>query len=530
VGNWSVRWKISSLVLVSILLAGVLGVTALVGVSMLVGSAGKQDTFRQVSLLLQKLNTNAANVDSFVNANLAFPTQTKVFITGSAPFMTAGDQVMAELQKKSLGKADTATVDKLDATWNSFTGAAKSMQQQLLKPVSAAGLFKIGGGLYAAYANFAGGLTKASAAIDAEAKAAAKNRTALIKKVRWLIGGVLAVGVLILAGFGYWLGRRIIRPLTAAVAALRRVAQRDYTVDVPVRGRDEIAQMSEALNNAVGDIRTAIRTIADSASSLTEASERLTVISLDVDSSSEQTSGQAGSVSDSSILVTERVREAAQGAEQMTAAIREISGNTTTVAQIAMGAVTTAQQTTDAMSKLSTSTDEIGNVIKLITSIAEQTNLLALNATIEAARAGESGKGFAVVASEVKDLAQSTARATEDIGKRILAIQDDTSNAIGAIGRITNVINEINEYQASIAGAVEEQTATTNELSRLFDDAAHGAQAINQSIERVAATAAQTAGGATSTREAAADLTALAASLNTVVRRFRIDATPAGRS
>jgi methyl-accepting chemotaxis protein len=209
----------------------------------------------------------------------------------------------------------------------------------------------------------------------------------------------------------------------------------------------------------------------------------------------------------------------------MTAAIREISTNATTVAQIAEGAVETARQTTDAMSTLSTSTDEIGNVIKLITQIAEQTNLLALNATIEAARAGEAGKGFAVVASEVKDLAQSTARATEDISTRIEAIQGDTANAIHAIGRITEVITEINSYQASIAGAVEEQTATTNELSRLFDDAAAaGTETINSSIGQVANSAAQTTSGAVSTRQAVTELATLAADLNDVVSRFRITA------
>ncbi|GAA2625546.1 methyl-accepting chemotaxis protein [Paractinoplanes durhamensis] len=529
VGNWSVRWKISSLILVGILLAAALGVTALVSIGKLTASAAEQDNFRQVSLLLEKLDTNAANVDSFVNANLAFPSQTQVFIDGSAGFITAGDKVLAELQKKSLSKGDAATVDTLDESWNSFTDSAESMQQQLLKTVPAATVYKIGSDLYTAYAAFSASLTKASNTIDAEAAAAAKYRTGLIKRVKWICAGVLAAGVLALAVFGYAVGRNIIRPLNVAVDALNRVARRDYTVDVPVHGRDEIAQMSGALNNAVGDIRSAIHTIADGARSLTSASERLTVISQDVDSSSEQTSGQAGTVSDSSILVSERVREAAQGAEQMTAAIREISGNTTTVAQIAQTAVTTAQETTDAMSKLSTSTDEIGNVIKLITAIAEQTNLLALNATIEAARAGELGKGFAVVASEVKDLAQNTTRATEDIGNRILAIQGDTTNAIAAIGRIADVINEINQYQSSIAGAVEEQTATTNELSRLFDDAAHGADAINESIGRVAATAAQTAGGANSTRQAAAELTGLAASLNDVVSRFKIDAVGARR-
>jgi methyl-accepting chemotaxis protein len=525
VRNWSVRWKISSLVLLSVLLAGALGATALLSMNELARTATTQDGYRQINVLLEKLNANAANVDSFVNANLAFPTQTQTFIDGAAGYMTAGDGIVAELRKKSLNEADAATVGALAGSWSSFTGSARSMQQKLLDPVPAATIYKIGGDLYNTYVAFSKDLAKAAKTVDGKAATAANHRASLTKRVKVIFGGTVAGGVLLIAIFGFAVGRSIIRPLTGAVEALRRVARRDYTVDVEVRSRDEIGQMSEALNNAVSDIRSAIRTIADGARSLSSASERLTAISSDVGSSSEQTSGQADTVSDSSILVTERVREAAQGAEQMTAAIREISGNTTTVAQIAQSAVSTAQETTTAMSKLSASTDEIGNVIKLITSIAEQTNLLALNATIEAARAGESGKGFAVVASEVKDLAQSTARATEDIGHRIQTIQADTGGAIEAIGKIAGVIDDINQYQSTIAGAVEEQTATTNELSRLFDDAAHAADAINQSIGRVAATAAQTAGGATSTREAALELRRLAADLNDVVARFRIDAT-----
>jgi methyl-accepting chemotaxis protein len=525
VRNWSVRWKISSLVLLCVLLAGALGGTALLSMNKLAESATTQDGYRQTIVLLERLNTNAANVDSFVNANLAFPTQSKTFIDGAARYMTAGDGVVAELRRKALDRADAATIDALAGSWSSFTSSARSMQEKLLRPVPAAVIYKIGNDLYNTYTNFSKDLAKASTIVDAKAAAAGTYRAELTKRVEWIFGGTLAAGVLLIAVFGFVVGRSIIRPLTGAVEALRRVARRDYTVDVEVQGRDEIGQMSEALNNAVSDIRSAIRTIADGAGSLGSASERLTAISSDVGSSAEQTSGQAATVGGSSILVTARVREAAQGAEQMTVAIREISGNAATVAQIAQSAVSTAQETTAAMSKLSTSTDEIGNVIKLITSIAEQTNLLALNATIEAARAGESGKGFAVVASEVKDLAQSTARATEDIGHRIQAIQSDTGTAIEAIGRIAGVIDDINQYQATIAGAVEEQTATTNELSRVFDDAAHAAAAINQSIERMAATADQTAGGATSTRAAAVELGQLATDLNDVVARFRIDAT-----
>jgi methyl-accepting chemotaxis protein len=521
VRNWSVRWKISSLVLLSVLLAGALGGTALLSMNKLTSSATTQDDYRQVNVLLEKLNTNAANVDSFINANLAFPSQTQTFIDGAAPYMTAGDGIVAELRAKPLDQAHASTVDALAGSWSSFTNSAKSIQQQLLRPVPAATIFKIGGDLYNAYASFSKGLTAAAKAVDAKVAAAAKYREGLAKRVKWIFGGTLAGGVLLIAIFGFAVGRNIIRPLTGAVEALRRVAQRDYTVDVQVRSRDEIGQMSEALNNAVSDIRSAIHTIADGARSLGSASERLTAISSDVGSSSEQTSGQAGTVSDSSILVTERVREAAQGAEQMTAAIREISGNATTVAQIAQSAVVTAQATTAAMSKLSTSTDEIGNVIKLITSIAEQTNLLALNATIEAARAGESGKGFAVVAGEVKDLAQQTAAATDDIARRIAAIQHTSSQATAAIGRIGDVINEINDHQGAIAAAVEEQTATTGEMGRSVAEAADASARIAATITTVASGARQAEADVVRSQDEISTVSRLSGDLRELVRGFR---------
>ncbi|MEV6342881.1 methyl-accepting chemotaxis protein [Actinoplanes sp. NPDC051851] len=524
VGNWSVRWKISSLIVVSIALAVCLGCTAWISISNLAQKSDEQDVYRQASLYLARLDTKASLIDSMINANLAFPSQTSTFAESVATYTTEGDDLVTSLKKLDLSSSDSSAVSELATSWSTFTASATETQSSLTTKTTSTQLYKAGETLFNTYSTFATSLGTVVTSIDKKATSAATAQNQLVSKVRWIVGSALVLGVLLLAVFGWFIARSILAPLQRAVDALRRVAQRDYTGDVPVKSRDEIGQMSEALNAAIGDIRTAIGDIAHGARSLTDASERLSAISVSVDASSEEASAQVGTVSDSSVLVSERVREAAQGAEQMTAAIREISGNTTTVAQIAQGAVSTAEETTSAMSKLSASTDEIGNVIKLITSIAEQTNLLALNATIEAARAGESGKGFAVVASEVKDLAQSTARATEDIGQRIEAIQGDTGNAIAAIGRIAEVISDINQYQTSIAGAVEEQTATTNELSRLFDDAARGADAINQSIGQVAATAAQTAEGATSTREAASDLSALAASLNDVVSRFRIHA------
>ncbi|WP_344861507.1 methyl-accepting chemotaxis protein [Planomonospora alba] len=151
-----------------------------------------------------------------------------------------------------------------------------------------------------------------------------------------------------------------------------------------------------------------------------------------------------------------------------------MAGSAAEAARVATTAAREADEANTTIERLGEASNEIGNVVKMITAIAEQTNLLVLNATIEAARAGESGKGFAVVAGEVKDLAQQTGRATDDIGGRVQAIQAGTAVAVGAISAVGSVIERVNEYQASIAETVEEQSATTTEISRNIAEAAGG--------------------------------------------------------
>jgi methyl-accepting chemotaxis protein len=172
------------------------------------------------------------------------------------------------------------------------------------------------------------------------------------------------------------------------------------------------------------------------------------------------------------------------------------------------------------MGKLGESSAEIGNVIKVITSIAEQTNLLALNATIEAARAGDAGKGFAVVASEVKDLAQETARATEDISRRVEAIQADTTGAVTAIEGISAVIARISDFQTTIASAVEEQTATTAEMNRSVSEAAGGTGEIARNIVGVAEAARLTSQGVTETQQATTEMAPMSTELSALVATF----------
>jgi methyl-accepting chemotaxis protein len=159
----------------------------------------------------------------------------------------------------------------------------------------------------------------------------------------------------------------------------------------------------------------------------------------------------------------------------------------------------------------------------VITSTSEQTNLSALNATIEAARAGESGKGFAVVANEVKELARETASATEEIGTRVEAIRSDTQSAVAAIGQIGTIVKRIHDIQNTIASAVEEQTATTSEISRSVTEAAVGSTDIASTISGVASATQDTASGATSTQRAAQEMFAMAAELKQLVEKFRYE-------
>jgi methyl-accepting chemotaxis protein len=206
----------------------------------------------------------------------------------------------------------------------------------------------------------------------------------------------------------------------------------------------------------------------------------------------------------------------------MESAIREIAHNATEAARVAGQAVAVAENTTRTVGKLGDSSQEIATVIKLINGIAEQTNLLALNATIEAARAGEAGKGFAVVASEVKELAQETARATEDISQRVEAIQADTAGAVEAISQISSVIGEINDFQATIAAAVEEQTATTNEMNRNVAEAASGTQGIAAAISGLAAGTQETNQRVSDAQAASADLARMSGELQEAVARFKV--------
>ncbi len=281
-------------------------------------------------------------------------------------------------------------------------------------------------------------------------------------------------------------------------------------------------ELGVGLEGIVEVLRNTVRQMAQTTSALASSAEELSAVSHQMAGNAEETATQANVVSAASEQVSKNVGVVATGAEEMQASIREIAKSANESARVAKNAVSVADSTNHTIAKLGESSLEIGKVIKVITSIAQQTNLLALNATIEAARAGEAGKGFAVVANEVKELAKETAKATEDIGQKIEAIQGDTKGAVQAIGEIGTIINQVNDISNTIASAVEEQTATTNEIGRNLGEAAKGVNEIAKNISGVAAAAQSTTRGAADTQKAARSLSEMAAQMQILVAKFRL--------
>jgi methyl-accepting chemotaxis protein len=360
-------------------------------------------------------------------------------------------------------------------------------------------------------------LAETSAREVATAKAVANQARLLVLAV------ALASAALI--GLIDWLvARRIATPIRATQVVLERVANGDFTGRVEARRGDDLGDMAAALNGTVERVGQAIRRIADEATSLSDSSLRLTGVSQQVAASADRTSNQAGAASDSAAHVSADVQAIATGADEMHTSITEIARNALAASDTMAEAVTAAEGATRTIGKLTNSSEEIGQVAKIIAAIAEQTNLLALNATIEAARAGDTGKGFAVVAGEVKDLARETAKATEDIAHQIAALQTDSSDAAAAIGGISIRINQIAEGQQVIAAAVEEQSASTREITTRVAGAAGNATDIAERVADLTSSAKEATMTATDTRRAAEDLAASAARLQAVVAEFRLAA------
>ncbi|MFZ4712469.1 MAG: methyl-accepting chemotaxis protein [Bacteriovoracaceae bacterium] len=266
---------------------------------------------------------------------------------------------------------------------------------------------------------------------------------------------------------------------------------------------------------------TLIQTLEETATQLASAAEELSATATQLTQNSNLTSQQSNTAAANTEEVSKGVQIVATNTEEMVASIKEIARNTSEAANISKDTMKRAQDTNKTITQLGVSSEQVGNVIKVISSIAQQTNLLALNATIEAARAGEAGKGFAVVANEVKELAKQTAKATDDITNRINAIQGDSKDAVNAINGISNVIEKLNSISVAIAAAVEEQTATANEVARVVKESNKGVEGIAEVVRSVSGAAKQSSAGASQTLDAAKALSQLAEKLKGLVKSLK---------
>ncbi|GIG27499.1 methyl-accepting chemotaxis protein [Cellulomonas marina] len=356
---------------------------------------------------------------------------------------------------------------------------------------------------------------------DAWAAGTAADAQTTARSVQTLIVVGITGTIALTLALGLAVARSVRRSVSGVETALHAIAEGDLTVAAEVHAADELGRMAATLNDVRARLRDTLQGVSVAAGSVADATGGLDEAARRVATSSADTSVRTEELSAAAEEVSRNVAVVAAGAEQMGSSIREIAQNAAAAAKVATQATEVAATTNDQVARLGVSSQEIGEVVRTITQIAEQTNLLALNATIEAARAGEAGKGFAVVAGEVKELAGQTAKATEDIARRVDAIQSDTQGAVSAIGQIAQIIASINDYQMTIASAVEEQTATTSEMSRGVAEAAQRSSEIASTISVVAGAAGTSSQVAEQVGGSVQGLSRMSAELHARTEEFR---------
>ena len=374
------------------------------------------------------------------------------------------------------------------------------------------------------------------------------NDTATLVRNALVIAGLIIMAIL--AAVAVMMIATIVRPINAMAAAMATLAGGDKTIVIPAQGRkDEIGKMAAAvqvfkenmiktdqmtaeqeemkkraeiekkaaMNKMADDFESTVKGVVNAVST---AATELQSSAQAMSSTAEETSRQSTAVAAASEEASTNVQTVASATEQLSASVAEIGRQVTKSTQISAKAVADAQATNRTVENLDTAAKKIGDVVQLINDIASQTNLLALNATIEAARAGEAGKGFAVVASEVKSLANQTAKATEEIGAQIAAIQSEVGQSVEAIKGIGATIQEISEISTTIAAAVEEQSAATQEIARNVQQASAGTSDVSTNISGVTQAAGETGQAAGQVLSAAEELGRQSVTLQQQVDEF----------
>ncbi|MFA6280150.1 MAG: bacteriohemerythrin [Bdellovibrionales bacterium] len=390
-------------------------------------------------------------------------------------------------------------------------------------------------------------LAQSYGAVASGRATSAMERIESLNKWTYIIGVLsLLVGALL-----WWLtSRSIVNPIKAITSVMDKLAAGDLTVDVPgLESHDETGEMARAVevfkNNAkqVAELRhdqeqasvksaeqrkKEIKEMADAFEAsvmgvvrvVSSSSTQMQATAQSMSETAQQSAQEAAHVGEASTQATDNVQTVASAAEELSASIGEITNQVGHAASISKTAAEETQQTTALVQELVAATDKIGGVVQLINDIASQTNLLALNATIEAARAGEAGKGFAVVAGEVKNLANQTSKATEEISAQINSVQANTKRAVDAIKHIEGIIEQVQEISSTIQESVEQQGEATREIAQNVQQAASSTREVSQSISAVTEAASTTGAAAEQVLIASTDLAKNAETLQAEVVGF----------
>ncbi|MGX4803273.1 methyl-accepting chemotaxis protein [Bradyrhizobium guangdongense] len=441
-------------------------------------------------------------------------------------------------------------VDKSDAEVKKFWNA---VEQGLLpslamgKADSALKAYEAAASSYKAHRAIIDNIVKKTTDANTATEASAASTVSTLSIVMWIVSALVAfaicAGLLVLV-------RGVVRPIGAMTSAMEKLAGGDLDVSIPSASRhDEIGAMARAVQVFKDNARRVRDMEVDEASQRARAEEErkaqfarvadefeatiggvvkaVSSVSADIESAAATLTESARStrtLSEGVAVASERssrsVGSAAAASEEMAASICEIGRHVEEANRIASAAVGQAQRTNELVTALSGAAGRIGEVVKMITAVAEQTNLLALNATIEAARAGDAGRGFAVVASEVKALSAQTAKATDEIGSQITQMQAVTEDSVEAIREISGTINRISEISATIAAAVEEQGAATQEIARNVQQAADGSDEVVNNVGRVSRGAVETGEAADKVHGASEALSNETERLAQAVKRF----------
>ncbi|MFI5891925.1 methyl-accepting chemotaxis protein [Actinoplanes sp. NPDC051513] len=374
------------------------------------------------------------------------------------------------------------------------------------------------------YAVIAGGvdrLLESARQHEAVAHKRADDTANRASHVATLVG---CLTVLVSIVFAILTALSIIRPLGALGDRLADIAEGegDLTKRLETSGHDQFTDVSRSFNLFVDKIAATVREIGASASTVTHASEKLTATAIQIMVNAKATSRQSGDVVQAADEVAASVRTVAASTSSMGGSLQQIAGTATEAGRVCEQSLRAARATQEVIGRLATTSQEIGETVRVITAIAQQTNLLALNATIEAARAGESGKGFAVVAGEVKELAQETEGATDDITAKVQSIQHDTTMATEAIGEIVEIAGRLGHFQTEISTAVTQQTATTDEMSRSISESTTSSADIAANIATISSGAQTTTSGVIDIQEATQELSQLSNGLRVLVGQFRV--------